>query len=80
MAPGSRGAGAVFVCFFGEDSGQTGDATSEPRVTRRSRSRHLSNTPGLVGQLAAKAAVREEKRVLFPARFFLNLVPVRAYC
>ena len=29
--------------------------------------------------LRAKAAVREEKRVLFPARFFLNLVPVRAY-
>ena len=29
--------------------------------------------------LRAKAAVWEEKRVLFPARFFLNLVPVRAY-
>ena len=29
--------------------------------------------------LRAKAAVREEKHVLFPARFFLNLVPVRAY-
>uniref|UniRef100_A0A2N9GBL3 Uncharacterized protein n=1 Tax=Fagus sylvatica TaxID=28930 RepID=A0A2N9GBL3_FAGSY len=53
MAPGSRGAGAVFVCFSGEDSGQTGDAISEPRVPCRSWSRHLSNTPGLVGQLAA---------------------------
>jgi hypothetical protein len=30
MAPGSRGTGAVFVCFSGEDSGQTGDATGEP--------------------------------------------------
>jgi hypothetical protein len=30
--------------------------------------------------LRAKAAVWEEKCVLFPARFFLNLVPVRAYC
>ena len=28
--------------------------------------------------LRAKATVREEKRVLLPARFFLNLVPVRA--
>ena len=28
--------------------------------------------------LHAKAAVREEKHVSFPARFFLNLVPVRA--
>ena len=29
--------------------------------------------------LHAKAAVREEKRILLPARFFLNLVPVRAH-
>ena len=29
--------------------------------------------------LRAKAAVREEKRVLLPARFFSNLVPVRAH-
>jgi hypothetical protein len=28
--------------------------------------------------LRAKAAVREEKRILLPARFFSNLVPVRA--
>ena len=52
MAPGSRGAGAVFVCFSSEDSGQTGDATGEPRVPRRSWSRHLSNAPRLAGQLA----------------------------
>uniref|UniRef100_A0A2N9GE12 Uncharacterized protein n=1 Tax=Fagus sylvatica TaxID=28930 RepID=A0A2N9GE12_FAGSY len=54
MAPGSRGAGAVFVCFSGEDSGQTGDATGEPRVARRSWSRYLSNAPGLAGQLFAR--------------------------
>ena len=53
MAPGSQDAGAVFVCFSCEDSGQTGDATGEPRVARRSRSHHLSNAPGLAGQLAA---------------------------
>uniref|UniRef100_A0A2N9EL93 Uncharacterized protein n=1 Tax=Fagus sylvatica TaxID=28930 RepID=A0A2N9EL93_FAGSY len=52
MTPGSRGAGAVFACFSGEDSGQTGEATGEPRVARRSWSLHLSNTPGLVDQLA----------------------------
>jgi hypothetical protein len=27
MTPGSRGVGAVFVCFSGEDSSQTGEAT-----------------------------------------------------
>jgi hypothetical protein len=53
MTPGSRGAGAVFACFSGEDSGQTGETTSEPRVARCSWSRHLSNAPGLAGQLAA---------------------------
>uniref|UniRef100_A0A2N9GCF5 Uncharacterized protein n=1 Tax=Fagus sylvatica TaxID=28930 RepID=A0A2N9GCF5_FAGSY len=53
MAPGSRGAGAVFVCFSSEDSGQTGDAIGEPRFPRRSWSRHLSNSPRLAGQLVA---------------------------
>uniref|UniRef100_A0A2N9HQY5 Uncharacterized protein n=1 Tax=Fagus sylvatica TaxID=28930 RepID=A0A2N9HQY5_FAGSY len=52
--------GVVWSCFFvhfsGEDSGQTGDATGEPRVPRRSWSRHLSNTPGLV---RIRAWVRE---------------------
>uniref|UniRef100_A0A2N9J683 Uncharacterized protein n=1 Tax=Fagus sylvatica TaxID=28930 RepID=A0A2N9J683_FAGSY len=45
MAPGSRGAGAVFARFSGKDSGQTGEATGEPRVARRSWSHHLSNAP-----------------------------------
>uniref|UniRef100_A0A2N9J1S6 Uncharacterized protein n=1 Tax=Fagus sylvatica TaxID=28930 RepID=A0A2N9J1S6_FAGSY len=53
MAPGSRGIGAVFVHFSGEDSDQTGDAFGEPRVPRRSWSRYLSNAPGLVDQLVA---------------------------
>ena len=76
IAPESRGAGVVFVCFSGEDSGQTGDASGELRVPRRSWSHHLSNAPGLAGQLAAcwKDSAREGgcpggKRVLFPARF-----------
>uniref|UniRef100_A0A2N9G4Y2 Uncharacterized protein n=1 Tax=Fagus sylvatica TaxID=28930 RepID=A0A2N9G4Y2_FAGSY len=61
MAPGSRGVGAVFVHFSGEDSGQTGDAIGEPRVPRRSRSRYLSNAPGLADQLVAsrKDSARE---------------------
>jgi hypothetical protein len=85
MAPGSRGAGAVFVCFSGEDSGQTGDAFGEPRVARRSRSHYLSNAPGLADQLVAsrKDSAHEsgcpgEKTHFILARFFLNLVPVRA--
>uniref|UniRef100_A0A2N9HYF8 Aminotransferase-like plant mobile domain-containing protein n=1 Tax=Fagus sylvatica TaxID=28930 RepID=A0A2N9HYF8_FAGSY len=57
MAPGSRGAGAVFSCFSGEDSGQTGEATGEPRVARCSWSFHLSNAPGLADQLVVS---REE--------------------
>ena len=84
MAPGSRGAGAVFVCFFGD---QTGDATGEPRVARRSRSRHLSNAPGFAGQLAAsrKDSAREggysgRKTRFVPSAFFLKSCPSsRAY-
>ena len=79
MAPGSRGAGAVFVCFSGEDSGQTGDASDEPRVPRRSWSRHLSNAPGLAGQLTAcrKGSAREGgcpggKTCFIPSAFFLK--------
>ena len=47
--------------FSGENSGQTGDAIGEPRVPRRSWSRHLSNAPGLAGQLVAsrKDSARE---------------------
>jgi hypothetical protein len=61
MAPGSRGAEAVFACFSGEDSGQTGEATGELRVVRRGRSCHLSNAPGPACQLAAsrKDSARE---------------------
>ena len=86
MALGSRGAGAIFVCFFGEDSGQTGDATGEPRVARHSRSCHLSNAPGLMGQLAAsrKDSAREggcpgEKRAKSSAHFSLLFVCVRVH-
>ena len=85
MAPEIRGARAVFVCFSGEDSGQSGDATGEPRVPRRSWSRHLSNAPKLACQLPAsrKDSVREggclgEKCTKPSAHFSLNLVPVRA--
>ena len=84
MAPGSRGVGAVFVHFSDEDSGKTGDALGEPRVPRRSRSRYLSNAPGLVDQLVASRedSAREGgcpggKMRFTPARFFSNLVPVR---
>ena len=61
MALGSQGAGAVFVCFSGEDSGQMGDAFGEPRVSRRSRSCYLSNAPRLTDQLVAsrKDSARE---------------------
>ena len=86
MAPGSRGAGTVFVCFSGEDSGQTRDATGEPRVARCSRSCHLSNAPRLVGQLSAsrKDSAREggcpgEKRAKSSAHFSLLFVCVHAH-
>ena len=87
MAPGSRGARAVFVCFSCEDSGQTGDAISEPRVPRRNRSRYLSNAPGLTDQLVAsrKDSAREGgcpggKTRFTPSTFFLKSCPSsRAY-
>ena len=82
MAPGSRGAGAVFVCSSGEDSGQTGDAIGEPRVPRRSWSRYLSNALGLTDQLVAswKDSVREGgcpggKTHFTPSAFFLKSCP-----
>ena len=82
MAPGSRGAEAVFVYLSGEDSGQTVDATGEPRVARRSRSRHLSNASRLAGQLAAsrKDSAREGgcpggKTRFIPRAFFLKSCP-----
>jgi hypothetical protein len=87
MAPGSRGAGAVFVCFSGEDSGQTGDAFGEPRVPRRSRSHYLSNASGLTDQLFAsrKDSAREGgcskgKTHFTPSAFFPKSCPSsRAY-
>ena len=80
MAPRSRGVGAFFVCFSGKDSGQTGDAIGEPRVPRRSWSRHLSNAPRLAGQLVAsrKDFAREggcpEGKICFvPSALFLKM-------
>ena len=61
MAPRSRGVGVVFSCFSSEDSGQTGDATGEPRVASRSWGCSLSYAPRLVDQIVAsqKESVRE---------------------
>ena len=82
MAPGSRGAGAVFSCFSGEDSGQMGDATGEPRVPRRSWSCHISNAPGLVDQITAsrKESAREGdcpggkmRQIFSPFSLFLSV-------
>ena len=85
MAPGSRGAGAIFVCFSSENSGRTGDAIAEPRVARRSRSRHLSNALGLAGQLESsrkdserEGGCPEEKCIESSAHFSLLFVCVRA--
>ena len=82
MAPGSRGVGAVFVHFSGEDSDQTGDALGEPRVPRRSRSRYLSNAPGLKDQLvasrkdsASEGGCPEGKTRFTPSAFFLKSYP-----
>jgi hypothetical protein len=81
MAPGSRGVGAVFACFSGEDSGQTGDAIGEPRVPRRSLSHYLSNAPGLADQLVAirKDSAREGgcpdgKTRFTPSAFFSQIL------
>jgi hypothetical protein len=87
MAPGSRGAGVVFVCFSSKDFGQTGDVLGEPRVPRRSRSRYLSNAPWLADQLIAsrKDSAREGgcpggKTHFTPGTFFLKSCPSsRAY-
>ena len=85
MAPESRGSGVVFMCFFGEDSCQTGDTTGEPRVARRSRSHYLSNAPELAGQLAAsrkdsahEGGCPEEKCIESLAHFSLLFVCVHA--
>ena len=82
MAPGSWGVGAVFVHFSDEDSRQTGGALGEQRVPRRSRSRYLSNAPGLVDQLVTsrKDSAREGgcpggKTRFTPSAFFLKSCP-----
>ncbi len=61
MALGSRGVGAIFSPFSGEDFGQMGDATGELKVASRSWSCSLYNTPGLADQIAVsrKESVRE---------------------
>uniref|UniRef100_A0A2N9GI01 Uncharacterized protein n=1 Tax=Fagus sylvatica TaxID=28930 RepID=A0A2N9GI01_FAGSY len=81
MAPGSRGVGAVFVHFSGEDSDQTGDAIGEPRVPRRSWSRYLSNAPGLVGstccepeRLCARRRLSGRKNAFSSQRVFLQIL------
>ena len=51
MAPESRVTRAVFSRFSDEDSGQTGDATSEPRVVSCSQSCSLSYVPELADQI-----------------------------
>jgi hypothetical protein len=86
MAPGSQGAGVVFSRFSGEDSGQTGEATGEPRVARRSWSHHISNAPGFADQLVVSRedSAREggcpgEKRVKSLAHFSLLFVCVCAH-
>ena len=86
MTPGSWGAGAVFVRFSGEDSGQSGKANGEPRVPRRSWSLHLSNESGLVDQLVAswKDSAREggcpggKTRRIFSASFLISCPSSRA--
>jgi hypothetical protein len=86
MTPESRGVGAVFACFSGEDSSQTGEATCEPRLARRSWSRHLSNAPGPAGQLAAsrKDCTRRrlsgrKMRQIFGSFFLAFCLCLRAY-
>ena len=87
MAPGSWGVGAIFARFSGEDSDQTGDATGEPRVPRRSRGHYLSNAPGLADQLVAsredsacEGGCPRGKTRFTPSAFFLKPCPSsRAY-
>jgi hypothetical protein len=86
MAPGSRGVGAVFVHFSDADSGQTGMLSANREFHDVAGVIIFPTHPGsrinllrAEKTLRAKAAVREKKCVLFPARFFSNLVPVRAH-
>ena len=59
-----------------------GDALGEPRVPRRSRSRYLSNAPGLEDQLvasrkdsASEGGCPEGKTSFTPSAFFLKSCP-----
>ena len=87
MAPGSWGAGAIFLRFSGKDSGHTGEATGDPRVACRSRSFHISNELGLAGQLVVsrKDSTREggcpggKTRLIFGAFFLTFCLCSRAY-
>ena len=86
MTPESRDIGAIFSHFSGEDSGQTGEATSKPRVVSRSWSCNLSYALGLMDQIVASRKEFAHKggcpggktRQIFNA-FFLFFVCVRAY-
>jgi hypothetical protein len=73
MAPGSRGAGVVFVCFSGEDSGQTGDATGV--VIFPTHPGSWVNLQRVGKTLRAKATVWEKNvpnlRLIFP--YFLSV-------
>ena len=86
MTPRSRDTRAVFARFSGKDSGQTEEATGEPRVASRSWSHHLSNAPRLVDQLvvsredsAHEGSCPGEKCVKSSAHFSLLFVCVRAH-
>uniref|UniRef100_A0A2N9J4K9 Uncharacterized protein n=1 Tax=Fagus sylvatica TaxID=28930 RepID=A0A2N9J4K9_FAGSY len=77
MAPGSRGVGAIFSHFSGEDSGQTGEATGEPRVASCSWSCSLSYALGLTNQLvSSRKGIRARRRSR--RRFSTFLVPLES--
>uniref|UniRef100_A0A2N9G9X6 Uncharacterized protein n=1 Tax=Fagus sylvatica TaxID=28930 RepID=A0A2N9G9X6_FAGSY len=81
MAPGSRGIGAVFVHFSGEDSDQTGDAFGEPRVPRRSleslsfqRTRARGSTCCEQERLCARRRLSGRKNAFSSQRVFLQIL------
>uniref|UniRef100_A0A2N9ERF9 Uncharacterized protein n=1 Tax=Fagus sylvatica TaxID=28930 RepID=A0A2N9ERF9_FAGSY len=81
MAPGSRGVGAVFVHFSGEDSGQTGDAIGEPRVPRRSweslsfqRTRARGSTCCEQERLCARRRLSGRKNAFSSQRVFSQIL------
>uniref|UniRef100_A0A2N9FF08 Uncharacterized protein n=1 Tax=Fagus sylvatica TaxID=28930 RepID=A0A2N9FF08_FAGSY len=82
MAPGSRGIGAVFVHFSGEDSDQTGDAFGEPRVPRRSleslsfqRTRARGSTCCEQERLCARRRLSGRKNAFCSQRVFFKSCP-----